>query len=160
MWLFIMDVDGTLTNGSIYIGERGEMMKAFNVKDGYGITNLLKEIEATPIIITGRKSDIVTCRCNELEISNVYQGIKDKKEKVKEVISQFNVGTKVAYIGDDQNDLSCMLYIKEINGIIGCPSDADESVIKISDFISSRTGGNGAVREFIEYLIKNNIKES
>lgn len=147
----IMDVDGTLTDGKIYIGNQGETFKAFSIKDGYGIHDILIPHGIHPVIITGRKSDIVMNRCKELGIEMVYQGISDKTEKMKEIVT--NVSS-VAYIGDDLNDLPCMLCVKENGGIVGCPSDATQQVKEISDFISNREGGNGAVREFIEYIVR------
>ena len=73
--LFVMDVDGTLTDGKIYMGENGEIMKAFNVKDGYAIAHMLPEMEIIPVIITGRKSKIVENRAKELGITELYQGV-------------------------------------------------------------------------------------
>jgi len=77
---FVMDVDGTLTDGKIYMGENGEVCKAFNIKDGYGICHLLPAIGAKPIIITGRKSKILENRCRELGITELHQGIEHKKD--------------------------------------------------------------------------------
>lgn len=149
----VMDVDGTLTDGKIYMGADGEMMKAFDIKDGCGIHDLLPKANITPIIITGRKSKILENRCNEIGISELYQGVKDKTRKLTEVLGKQKFDS-VAYIGDDINDLICMMKIKEENGIVGCPADAVDEIKQIADYISSRNGGNGAVREFIEWLRK------
>ena len=81
-----MDVDGTLTDGKIYISAEGECMKAFNVKDGYAIHELLKQHGIEPVIITGRKSEIVAQRARELEIRQVYQGVGNKVAKIEELI--------------------------------------------------------------------------
>ena len=83
-------------------------------------------------------------------IKEIYQNVKNKDEKLKEIINDYS---KIAYIGDDINDLSCMKLIKEAGGIIGCPQDAVEDVKKIADFIALNRGGKGAVREFIEWLV-------
>ena len=142
--LFVMDVDGTLTDGKIYVGAEGELFKAFNVKDGYGIHDLLMPAGITPVIITGRKSGVVEARCRELGIERCYQGVRDK------------VGltyTQVAYIGDDLNDLPCMEKVRSNGGIVACPSDAVGPVREIAMFVSDREGGNGAVRCFIDYLL-------
>ncbi len=147
----IMDVDGTLTDGKIYMGNQGEIFKVFNIKDGYGIHDLLIPKGIIPVIITGRISDSVMNRCKELGIEMVYQGISDKTAKMKELI--FDISS-VAYIGDDLNDLPCMLCVKESGGIVGCPFDAATQVKETADFISTKTGGEGAVREFIEWLLK------
>ncbi len=81
----VMDVDGTLTDGKIYMGNSGEVMKAFSVKDGCGIHDILIPSGITPVIITGRKSDIVLNRCNEIGINEVYQGISNKIDKLSDV---------------------------------------------------------------------------
>lgn len=150
--MLILDVDGTLTDGRIYIGSQGEIMKAFNVKDGLGIVKLQTH-GIIPVIITGRQSDILTYRAKELNIVEVFQGVNNKIEKLKEVLNKYDVKLKeVAYIGDDENDLECM----KMCAIKGCPADAVDIVIKISDYVCKRNGGEGAVREFIDYLLKLN----
>jgi len=146
----ILDVDGTLTDGKIYMGQNGEVMKAFNIKDGIGIHDILIPAGIIPVIITGRSSDIVLNRCKELGITEVYQGVKNKIEKLTEITKDLK---SVAYIGDDINDLPCMKSVKEAGGIIGCPADAVQKVKEISDYICKNEGGDGAVREFIEWII-------
>ncbi len=148
----VMDVDGTLTNGKIYMGNNGEMMKAFNIKDGCGIHDIAIPSGINPVIITGRTSDILLNRCKELSIREIYQGISNKVKKLMDITDELS---EVAYIGDDINDLSCMLPIKKAGGIVGCPADAAVEVLEISDFISTKNGGDGAVREFIEWICKN-----
>lgn len=145
----VMDVDGTLTDGKVYIGNNGECCKAFNIKDGYGIHDIAIPNGIVPVIITGRESDIVRNRCRELGVTQVYQGISNKVEKLQSLTSDFST---VAYIGDDINDLPCMELVREAGGIIGCPSDAAKKVILLADFISDYKGGYGAVRDFIEWL--------
>lgn len=147
----VMDVDGTLTDGKIYMGNDGEVMKVFNIKDGCGIHDILIPAGITPVIITGRSSKILENRCKELGITNLHQGIRNKVEKLLTITTDLST---VAYIGDDINDLSCMEPIKEAGGLVGCPADAVQKVKNIADFISTRNGGNGAVREFIEWLLK------
>lgn len=154
--ILVMDVDGTLTDGKIYMGENGELCKAFNIKDGYGIHDILIPANIIPVIITGRESMIVKNRCYELDISEVYQGIKDKKEKLIDIANKYNIELKeVAYIGDDINDLSCMEEIKRAGGVIACPADASKQIIDLSDYVSEYRGGEGAVRDFIEWIISN-----
>lgn len=150
----IMDVDGTLTDGKIYMGNNGEVMKAFSVKDGFGIHDILISAGIIPIIITGRKSDIVELRCKEIGISQVYQCVSNKPEKLKEISNTLN---EVAYIGDDINDLNAMQMVKYEGGIIGCPMDAADEVKSIANFVSEKNGGDGAVRDFIEWLVKGQI---
>ena len=154
-----MDVDGTLTDGKIYMSPAGEFMKAFHIKDGYGIKDILPKIRILPAIITGRKSPILTERCKELNISHCYQGVQEKESMLKELLTkvsaeengEYTLGN-VAYCGDDCNDLPCMTAIKKAGGKIGCPKDAVNEVCAIADFIASKNGGDGAVREFIEWL--------
>ena len=151
----VMDVDGTLTDGKIYMGNDGEMMKAFNIKDGCGIHDLLPPSGIVPVIITGRQSGILEKRCREININFLYQGVADKVQMLMSFLSQMGGElSQVAYIGDDINDLACMHVVKDSGGLIGCPSDAMDSVKKNADYISNREGGNGAVREFIEWIIK------
>ena len=146
----IMDVDGTLTDGKIYMGSNGELMKAFSIKDGCGIHDLLLPAGIRPVIITGRKSRILESRCKEIGIKEVFQGETDKKERIKRLTDDLS---SIAYIGDDINDLSCMISIKEAGGVVGCPADAVNEVKCFSDFVSSKKGGEGAVREFIEFVL-------
>ena len=151
----IMDVDGTLTDGKIYMSNDGEICKAFHVKDGCGIHDILIPSGIQPVIITGRSSTIVEKRCKELDIQQIYQGVKNKQSVLDEILNKSGSTYKnVAYIGDDINDFLCMQAVKDAGGVIGCPADAVSSVIEIADFISSKNGGNGAVREFIEWILK------
>ena len=146
--MLVMDVDGTLTDGKIYMGSDGEVFKAFDVKDGYAIAHL-HEVGIIPVIITGRKSKIVENRAKELNIKEVYQGVSDKVEKLKEVAKDNGVLLEeVDYIGDDLNDLDCM----SICGLSACPNDAIDEVTSNVDFKCNKNGGYGAVREFIEYI--------
>ncbi len=149
----IMDVDGTLTDGKIYMGPNGEAMKAFSVKDGYAINFILKPAGIVPIIITARTSQIVKLRCDELGIEKVYQGNLNKITVLKEIIGEDNL-SMCAYFGDDILDLECIFAIKEAGGITGCPSDAVEKVKAAVDYISAREAGTGALREFSEWLVK------
>lgn len=147
----VMDVDGTLTDGKIYMGTSGEMFKAFDIKDGCGIKDIAIPAGITPVIITARESAIVLNRCKELGITEVYQNVRDKIGKLNEITDDFS---KVAYIGDDILDLQCMQPVKDAGGLVGCPADAVEKVKAIADFIAEHDGGDGAVREFIEWIVK------
>lgn len=147
--MLIMDVDGTLTDGKIYIGSQGETMKAFSVKDGLGIIKLHGN-GIVPVILTGRESEIVAYRAKELKITEVHQGIHDKVTELKMIIEKYQYTRyEIAYIGDDENDLECM----ELCAIKGCPADAVNDVKKVVDFVSNKNGGDGAVREFVEHLL-------
>lgn len=153
-----MDVDGTLTDGKIYMGPNGEMMKAFDIKDGYGIHDMLIPHRITPVVITGRDSQIVYMRCKELGVNSLFQGVKDKAEVLINLLIKEGANfSEVAYIGDDLNDLNCMNKVLSGGGLVGCPADAVKDVKAIASYVSENNGGNGAVRDFIEYIIKNNL---
>lgn len=148
--LLVMDVDGTLTDGCIYMGANGEMMKAFHCQDGAGIHRLLPKAGIIPAIITGRSSQIVANRAAELNITHVYQGIHDKLPKLLQIAGELGVtAEQIAYIGDDINDLDCIRYC----GCTACPNDAAPEILPEVDYVCSRSGGRGAVREFIQWLI-------
>ena len=158
----VMDVDGTLTDGKIYMGINGEILKAFDVKDGYGIKKILKENRICPVIITGRKSPIVEMRGRELGITDIYQGIENKLYKLQEVLDSYSKKEgreysfeDVAYIGDDIADLQCLKAVREAGGIAGCPADAVCEVKEVSQYVCNKTGGTGAVREFIDWICEN-----
>ena len=154
----VMDVDGTLTDGKIYVGNDGECQKAFSVKDGYAINAIVKPNNIEPIIITARSSMIVEKRCSELGISKIFQGKRDKLATLIEIVGEDNLG-RCAYFGDDILDLKCMLPIKEKGGYIGCPGDSVKEVKEVSDFISESKAGEGALREFAEWLIESKVSE-
>ncbi len=148
--LFVMDVDGTMTDGSIYIGASGEMMKAFDVKDGYAIYHMLPAHNIVPVIITGRSSQIVSARAKELKITELHQSVSDKLAVLTSIAAEYNVTPdQIAYIGDDLNDLDAMSYC----GLSACPADAVEEVRRTAKYVCRANGGRGAVREFVEYLL-------
>ena len=154
--IMIFDVDGTLTDGKIYMGNSGEVMKAFDIKDGCGIHDLLPRNNIIPVIITARTSDIVKNRCKELNINECWQGVRDKLGKMREIAEKYGISAdendiykEVACVGDDIIDIKCMEHC----GLIACPADAVDEVKKISDFISDFNGGNGAVRDFINHIV-------
>ena len=153
--LIVIDVDGTLTDGKIYMGNDGEVFKAFDIKDGCGIHDILPKHGIIPVIITARSSKIVSNRCRELGIDECYQGVGNKLEVMRQIAEKYrlkcnekDIYEEIAYIGDDIIDIECMLHC----GIRACPNNAVEKVKSISDFISSFNGGEGAVREFIECI--------
>lgn len=149
--VLVMDVDGTLTDGGIYMGNEGEVFKRFHVKDGYGIHNILPQLGIIPVVLTGRNSSIVEVRCRELGIEHVIQGSRDKTAALCVILDKLGVGlTETAYIGDDLNDYDVMMKV----GLRGCPHDAAQEIKNMADFVSEADGGEGAVREFIEWIRK------
>ncbi|MEJ6951177.1 KdsC family phosphatase [Natronospora cellulosivora (SeqCode)] len=148
--MLIMDVDGTLTDGKIYLGNQGEELKTFNVKDGLGI-KLLEEYNISTALITGRKSKIVDLRARELGIKEVHQGIDSKIEVYNYLKKKYNIEDKeIAYVGDDINDFELLKKV----GLSLTLNDAIPEVKEECDFISSKKGGEGAVREIIDYIIE------
>ena len=151
--LLVMDVDGTLTDGKINMGPGGELFKSFNIKDGYGINEMLPAHGIVPAIITGRTSQIVANRAAELHITELHQGKHDKLDKA--LMAKYDCTREnVAYIGDDILDIVCM---KEC-ALVGCPADACQQVKEVSHYICDAKGGDGAVREFIEHVIDRNLE--
>lgn len=141
-----------MTDGQVYIGNTGELCKGFYVRDGLGIQRIIKE-NICPIVLTSRKSDIVLKRCEEIGIEKIYQGIKDKKAKLMELIEKYGMDVnELAYIADDINDLDAICIAK----IRACPSDAVLEIKQVCNYVSEYRGGNGAVRDVCDYLIRLN----
>lgn len=154
--LFVMDVDGTLTDGKIYMSSEGESFKAFNIKDGLGIHELLPQNDIIPIILTGRESHIVQNRAEELGVKYALQGIKNKEQALSNLLDKLGISyAQTAYIGDDLADYDVMKKC----GVCGCPLDAVDEIKQCCDFVSKYRGGDGAVREFIEWIIRSNTEE-
>lgn len=152
--MLVMDVDGTLTDGKIYMSAKGELMKAFNIKDGYAIARI-RDYGIEPVIITGRISEIIIQRCAELKIAELHQGIENKSYKLRDVCEKLHIDlSQVAYIGDDLNDLPCM----KICGFTACPADAMKEVRDWVNYVCDSKEGEGAVREYIDYLLSNYMK--
>ena len=149
---FIIDVDGTLTNGMIYYGDNIEL-KIFNIKDGTAL-KYLSSINITVVFITGRISEAVARRAAEFNITAI-QGVEDKKQKLEEFLADTSINAEqCAYIGDDLNDYAAM----KICGFKACPSDAVAEIREICDYVSPYAGGNGAVRDVCEYILKRDGK--
>lgn len=148
--LFITDVDGVLTDGRIVLGNNGEELKFFHVHDGKGI-QLAHEAGIATAIITGRESKLVERRAEELSIKEVHQNIKDKIKVFNDVLDKYNVtAEEVAYIGDDVNDLE----ILERVGLSFTPANGVKKVKEVVDYITTKEGGQGAVREAIELILE------
>ena len=150
--LFVMDVDGTMTDGKIYVGADGELMKAFDVKDGYALARCHMYGIKTAII-TGRYSRIVEKRAEVLAIDEIFQGVKDKVVVLESLVKKYSCDwSEVVYIGDDENDIECMKKC----GYSACPYDAVKSVIETADYVCTHKGGNGAVREILDKVFEKN----
>ncbi len=152
-WI-LMDVDGTLTDGTLLILPDGEELKSYNVRDGLGI--LLAHLAGIKTgIITGKISKSLEKRAEKLRIEEIHQGILDKKTALHEILDKNGVDAEeVAYIGDDLGDLE---VIKSV-GFAAAVADAHPEIKKHSHFICNIPGGRGAVREFIEFILSSQDK--
>ena len=155
--LFLSDVDGTLTDAGMYYGENGEEFKKFNTHDGKGF-ELLRKAGIKTGIITSENTKIVENRAKKLKVDFLYQGLehKGKLDIAKEICKELNISLdEVAYIGDDIN---CKELLSSV-GISACPSNALEEIKNIPNIIKlSKAGGEGAVREFCELIMKDRMK--
>ena len=147
--LIILDVDGTMTDGKITYSNSGEELKSFCVKDGLAIASWIK-LGKKVAIITGRESKIVEKRAKELKIDFLYQRVKDKEKKAKEILEQLSLSwDKVAVIGDDLNDFNMLKRAK----LSFMPSDGSHFLTSVVSKKLQRKGGDGAIREMIEYIL-------
>ena len=148
--LAAFDVDGVLTDGSLTFDEDGREYKTFNAKDGQGIINLNKAGIITAII-TARENGTVYHRAKNLRITELHQGVKNKIETLREIMQKYNISfDEISYMGDDLPDI-CIL--KEVK-LAACPADAVDEVKAVANFISSKNGGRGAVRELCDKIIR------
>lgn len=148
--LVLMDVDGTLTDGTIYVLPDGEEIKAYHVHDGLGI--FLAHLAGLKTgIITGKTSRALEIRASRLGLQELHQGILDKKKVLLDIVERHNLDlSEIAFIGDDLGDL-------EVIKMVGFPvavADAHPAIRKAARYRCSRPGGRGAVREVIEFILK------
>ena len=148
--LVIFDIDGVLTNGSLFFDNRGEEYKAFNSRDGHGL-RMLMECGLEAAIITGRQSRLVEHRMHDLGISRVYQGFRNKRPAFETLQQETGLQRQqIAYLGDDVIDLPVMKQV----GMAMAVADAHPFVIQHADYVTQRPGGQGAAREAIEFLLE------
>lgn len=147
--LMVFDIDGTLTDGKLYIGETGEIMKAFNAHDAVGIRKL-PALGIKTIVITGRQSKITEIRCKEMNITEIYQNIDNKLLKLQEILQEQKIDFKeVIYMGDDENDYDCM----KACGFSVCPNNAVKKIKDIANYICKASADEAAAREFIDEVL-------
>lgn len=145
-----MDVDGVLTDGKIIVDSRGGETKNFNVHDGYGL-NFLKRAGLKTAIITARSSTPVTVRGKDLKIDRIYQDAYPKDGFYEKMLRDFHVQDQdVCYIGDDLPDLNILKRV----GFAVAVADAVKEVRQAADYVTKKNGGQGAVREVIELILK------
>lgn len=152
--LVVMDVDGVLTDGKISYTSAGDEIKSFNVKDGLGISLGIKNGLRFGII-TARESVMVTRRAEELGIQHLIQKTRTKLPALEKLMAELDLSAEqVAYLGDDLPDLPCM----ETVGFSACPADAAREVLASAHFVSRFRGGDGAVREILEFILDSQPK--
>ena len=148
--LVVLDVDGVMTDGTLTYASAAESeSKSFNVKDGLGI-KLLQRQGIKVAIITGRLSEAVERRAQELEIKMLVQGRDDKGAALRELLDSMALDySTVAYMGDDLPDLAAL----RLAGLATCPCDATEAVLKLADWVAPVAGGRGAVRALCDFIL-------
>lgn len=148
--LLAMDVDGTLTDKGVYYSVEGLALKKFSVHDGMGIS-LLNQSNIETMMISSDESEIPIKRADKLKITHRVVAARRKSVEITKILLSSDIKfQEVAYIGDDINDIEAM----EMCGFSACPSDATEEVKKIVDFVSDFSGGDGAVRQICEMILK------
>ena len=147
---FIFDVDGVLTDGSVFVTNEGEILRTMNIRDGYALKAAV-ESGYNVCIISGGSNEGVRVRLRNLGITEIHLGSPDKVETYKEYIELYNIQPEqVLYMGDDIPDF----HVMKLVGLPTCPQDASPEIKAISKYISHKNGGKGAAREVIEQVMK------
>lgn len=148
--LLMMDVDGVLTDGRILYGNYGDELQSFNVKDGMGMW-LWHEAGMQSVVLSGRRSAMVTRRSKEMQVSRVHQAVKDKKKTYLSIIKEMGkLEEEVCYMGDDLLDIPVL----QRAGLAVTVADAVAEVRSQAHYITQHSGGSGAVREVVDLLLK------
>ncbi|TLD93196.1 HAD family hydrolase [Helicobacter magdeburgensis] len=151
--LLVFDVDGTLSDGKVYYSQSGEEIKSFDIRDGLAINVWNRRLNYQSAIITGRESQMVRKRTEELGIEHIFMGIENKGEVLTDLITKLNLkASEVACIGDDLNDLSMFRICQKAY----MPKNGAKALKKYAYKVLKSNGGNGAVREMIEDVLKLN----
>lgn len=150
--LFVLDVDGVLTDGSLLVLEDGQLVRRMNIKDGYALQLAIKKGYRV-LVISGAKSKAVKKRLQLLGVKEVFMGVENKVQLLLNYVSKFKLQKEqVLYMGDDIPDLECL----QMAGLACCPADAVAEIKAIAQYISPFSGGNGCVRDVIEKVLKLN----
>lgn len=153
--LLILDVDGVMTDGSIIYDDKGNEYKIFNIHDGHGI-KLARNSGIKAAVVSGRKSSIIDKRAQELGIEDVYQGVDDKSAALRELLIKYKIdSSEVCAVGDDVLDLGLMKKV----GFPVAVNNARPEVKRIAKYITALDGGNGAVREIVEMILKRHSRK-
>ncbi|MBU0994012.1 MAG: HAD hydrolase family protein [Proteobacteria bacterium] len=148
--LLLLDVDGVLTDGRVIYNDDGTEIKAFNVKDGLGL-RLLMNAGIKTGVVTGRRSNALIYRCKNIGIHYVFDGISEKGKLLETIVSQTEIlPEEIAFMGDDLPDIPLLKKI----GVPIAVRDAHENVIDASEIVTEKRGGDGAVREICEKILK------
>ena len=148
--LLILDVDGVLTDGYLIYDYKGNQLKRFCVKDGLGI-RYLQKAGINICIVTGGEENVIKNRAKDLDITHIFCGVRNKKEKVEILTREFDLKKEnILYVGDDLNDLT----VRKSVGLLIAPNDASKNIKKFCDAILKNNGGYGAVRELAERLLR------
>ncbi len=147
---FIFDVDGVLTDGTVHVSQTGEMLREMHIRDGFAMKAAI-ESNYHVCIISGGSNEGVRIRLRNLGITDIYLGSPDKVETFKEYCAIYNIKPEqVLYMGDDIPDY----HVMKLVGLPTCPQDASPEIKEISNYISHKNGGKGAVRDVIEQVMK------
>ena len=148
--LFATDVDGVLTDAGMYYAESGDEWKKFNTRDGMGL-KLLQRRGILTAIVTQERTKLVARRAEKLAIPELHQGVMDKLLCIREMAERHGLTlSQVAYIGDDINDLEALKAV----GVSASPADGMPEVAAVVDYVCQKKGGEGAVREIVEMILK------
>ncbi|HMD74091.1 MAG TPA: HAD hydrolase family protein [Steroidobacteraceae bacterium] len=154
--LLVLDVDGVLTDGSLYFGARGEALKVFNVRDGHGIKLLLTQ-GVQIAALSGRRSAAVTARMRELGVRHVIQGCADKVQALRDLCARIGIDPLAsACLVDDTADLPLMSAV----GCAAAVADAHPLVLAAAHWVAKAAGGRGAAREFGDALLRARARRS
>lgn len=147
--LVITDIDGVMTDGGMYYSAQGDVMKRFSVKDGWGVI-FLRRLGIPLAIMTGENTPVVARRAEKLKINRCYLGVKDKLQLAKDLCGELGISLdRVAFIGDDLNDLSLLNAVKWS----GCPANTPYYIKDKVRYAGTVHGGFGAFREFVESIL-------
>jgi 3-deoxy-D-manno-octulosonate 8-phosphate phosphatase (KDO 8-P phosphatase) len=147
--LLLLDCDGVLTDGRIIYGQQGQELKHFSARDGMGFM-LLKYTDVIAGIITGRSSEALQKRCDDLHIEHLHQGVRNKLHCIDELLATLHLDYKnVVYMGDDWNDVPVMRKV----AFSATPADAHADMHKIADWVTPHNGGHGAARDLIDHIL-------
>jgi YrbI family 3-deoxy-D-manno-octulosonate 8-phosphate phosphatase len=148
----VLDVDGVFTDGCVYYGPEGELMKKFDMRDGMGL-EILRQNNVEVIVITSENSKLVEQRMKKLQIAHVFLGVKDKYSLLKDFIKKKNLSFEViSYVGDDINDLACICSV----GWSFAPNNATNIIKNHADIILTKNAAQGAIREVCETILNYN----